>query len=474
MSLTEVAFELGDPRHPLCRLTLAGAHAVYRLLDTGELGRRHRAHLAFHGAPEAAIELVRDLRVGGCEADVLLQTPQTTTLAVSSTTEGARGLAALPAALLAHDVPAAFDPVIAREGRLRVRAVVPRTMDAQLLLRALQDAQRACGFSEFRVQRIAPLAPLAHIEAARRSLAPEQESILALAAAMGYYETPKVVTLEEISRAVGLSISPIHKRLKTAEETIVAQHVGEEPREPPRRRARSAAAPVDAPSPWEMLMRIQGDVGPARVLAQSPGARASLHVLSADEIGGSLSLLVAVASESAQEALLADYAAEGERVSVRVLERSSAHIACRVRAREGSRHSFSWFTRAWGHDASLRSFAFEGGESHVRALLLKPHARERLQERIAEAAKGARWDEWDVLSLRSLGAAAPPSGWPEPLTQRQLEVLRVAHALGYYRTPRSCTLEQVAGTLGVSANAIHKNLVHAESKLIAAYLAAGL
>lgn len=475
MSFTELAFELRDPRHPLCRLIRAEAYGVYRVVDTGELSRRHRAHLAFHGPPEAVDALVHDLRgtSPGARADVLVQGPTQTMLDVDTPAEGP-GLAALVPTLVAHDLTPLLDPIVAREGRLRVRCVVPRHVDAQSALRALQEAQRACGFAEFRIHRIASVTVVAVVESARRSLAPEQESILALAASMGYYATPKVVTLEEIARAVGLSISPIHKRLKSAEETIVCHHVGEATQGTRRRRNRAHATHGEAAGPWEITMRVQGDVGPARILAAFPGARASFHPLAADDASCHAAVLVVHASEAAQAAILASLQEGADATGVRVLERTPQHLALRLRTRERGRYSLAWFSKTWGPAASLRAISFEHGEAHLRVLLLRPHAGERLQQRLSECARVAGWGEWDVVSLRSLAGESPPPVWPEPLTQRQLEVLRVAHALGYYRTPRSCTLEHVAGTLGVSANAIHKNLVHAESKLITAYLASGI
>lgn len=477
MTLTEVAFELGDVRHPLCRVTKAHAgHAVYRIADTGELTRRHRGHVTWHGGPEGAAELVRDLRASRPDAqlEVLHQGSSRSSIAIDATLDAAAGgIAAVPGVLAQHKMVAAFDPVIAREGQLRVRFVVPRVLETPEVLRALQDVQRSCGFSDFRVQRISRISVAAHVESARRSLPPEQESLLALAASMGYYATPKIVTLEEIARSVGLSISPVHKRLKAAEEAIVAQYVGHDAPGSPRRRSRAVQARVEPTSPWELQMRVRGDVGPARALAGVPNARASLHVLSADAVRGQLSLLVVQADAQTQEKLLASLPSQPEVTDAEVVDRSDAHVAIRLVARDRGAYSLSYFHETWGHDACLRSVGFENGEAHLRALLLRPHSADRLQQRLAETARAGSWVDWDVTSVRSLADAGPPPAWPDPLTPRQLEVLRVAHALGYYRTPRTCTLEHVAGTLGVSANAIHKNLVLAESKLIAAYLASG-
>lgn len=480
LSFGEVAFELGDPRHPLCRLTRApGVHAVYRILDHGELQRRHRALIVFHAPGEAQAELIRELRAtrSDVRVDVLHQGTNDITLHVETPLDGGSGapagLAALSATLAEHELVALVDPILAVEGRVRVRFVVPRETDPQEVLRALQDMPRACGFSDFKIQRIGALSPAAHVQAARRALPPEQETLLALAASMGYYETPKSVTLEEISRAVGLSISPVHKRLKAAEEAIVGLHVAPTPSDAQRRRAR-AGGRIEPTSPWEIVLRVRGDVGPSSFLSQVPGAHASLHVLGHDGARQQSSILVLIAPDEAQTKLLAALEDKPDIAQVTVVERSSQHVTARLLTRERGAYALGWWCDTWGEDAALRSIVFEHGEAFVRGVLCRPQTPDRLAQRLQDCAHAAGWSEWEVASLRSLVDGAPPSAWPEPLTQRQLEVLRVAHALGYYKTPRSCTLEHVAGTLGVSANAIHKNLVLAESKLIAAYLANGL
>lgn len=480
MTFTEVAFELADPVHPLCRFTAGSkGHAIYRVLDAGEFSRRHRAHLSLHAPTPLAAGFVEELRGARPETrlEVLDADAMRTSVALDAPLEdpaAGLGLAPLPSLLQSDGLHGLLDPIVASDGRLKVRLVVPRRAEAQELLRTLQDAQRACGFSDFRIARIAPLAPSAHIELARRALPPEQEALLALAASMGYYASPKSVTLEGIARSVGLSISPVHKRLKAAEETIVAQHVSHAlpPRAP--RRSRVAATRADPNGPWELRLRVRGDIGPSAAIAQVPGARASLHLLSSDGGRVQSSILVLLAPDDAQEKLLAAIEDRAEVAAREVVERSPHHAVCRLTTRDRGPYALGWWCEAWGTDAALRSVVLLGGEAHIRALLTRAHTPERLAERLDACARAAGWIEWELVSYRSLAQGGPPPSWPAPLTQRQLEVLRVAHALGYYRTPRGCTLEHVARTLGVSANAVHKNLVLAESKLITAYLASGL
>ena len=57
------------------------------------------------------------------------------------------------------------------------------------------------------------------------------------------------------------------------------------------------------------------------------------------------------------------------------------------------------------------------------------------------------------------------------LTERQRRVLHVAAAAGYYDTPRTCTLADVAGTLGIATSTTSEILRRAEERLVKEFLA---
>ena len=485
MSFTEIVFEVSDDRYPLCRLTRAPSNsfAIYRLVDDGRSSRCYRVQVGYHGPAEHFPELVRELQALRPEdrVEVTFQGEGFISLAIASPVEegkpSVKGFVAASAILQGFGVDTLLEPVIFTNGRARARLIVPRPLDTQDALRSLQEIQRVCGFSGFRVLRTTTVDAGSHVDLARRILPPEQEELLRLAASMGYYDTPKRATLEEVAGRVGLSISPVHKRLKAAEESLVGAHVQPSQREAaPTRRTRRDGRHFDDTQPWEVAVRVQAPkFGPAPFIAQAPGSSAILHVLSEDRATGAVSLLVtAIVPEDYQAKLLSTLEDRPEIVSRDVLARERSHVSLRLLTRGRSGYGFSWWTEVWGGDAMLRPIVFDGTGATLRILLLRPMSEEVFLRRLEDTARAADWQSHEVLNARPLGASLPPPLSSEPLTQRQLEVLRVAHALGYYRTPRVCTLEQVANTLGVSANAIHKNLVLAESKLISAYLAAGL
>ena len=485
MSFTEIVVEMSDARYPLFRATKLPRRgfAVYRVVDDGQASHRYRAIIAYQGARDSFDDLLAELREAHPHEhiEVAHRSDDRLTLTVQSLVEAGReigrGFSATSHLLHRFGIDTQLEPIVFAEGRARMRLLVTRTVDAAEATRAIHELQRITGFPEMRVTRTEQVEPAGHVDLVRRLLPAEQEDLLDLANAMGYYSTPKRVTLDEIAKRVGLSISPVHKRLKAAEETLVDAHIQPQTETSlsVRRRVRRDPLAYDGARPQEVtiLVRAPG-FGPSDLVARTPGSRALLQLLSDDPTTGqATAILTLIAAEDVQSRHLAQLQARADVVSATSLGREKGHLSVRLATRGRTGYGLGWWTEAWGADAFLRPMAFVDDTATLRLVMVRPVAPDLLAARLADMTRLAGWDSAEVTATRPLDSRAPPPE-SEPLTARQTEVLRIAHALGYYRTPRSCTLEQVAGTLGVSANAIHKNLVLAESKLIARYLAAGL
>jgi DNA-binding CsgD family transcriptional regulator len=78
-----------------------------------------------------------------------------------------------------------------------------------------------------------------------------------------------------------------------------------------------------------------------------------------------------------------------------------------------------------------------------------------------------------VREVADVTVLAVREGWsaaPDPLTDRQQEVLAAAYEAGYYDYPRRATQNEVASTLGISGSTVAEHLRHAEAALAAAAL----
>jgi predicted DNA binding protein len=499
MTFTDVVFEIRDPRDPLCRATerAEGAYVICRFTEVGRAHGTHRALVTFCGPQTSAAELLRDLHSSGAheELEVLSITPEMANVRVALRSHGAHHSPPfLPVSQLieAFGSDAIFEPVLFRAGRARVRLLLPKSLDTQRVLLALRELQRVCAWQDFRVVRVANLDAGHYVASLHRILTPEQEDVLRLAVSLGYYDIPKRATLDTVAKALGLSVSPVHKRLKAIEGILMTSRVEPAQSERPdfRRKPRRGTA-VPRPSPLlDVALRVRVSRFPPHAFtARTPSARTLFQHLSADRATGeATALLVVLAPEDQYVKLLSDFEGMPQLRGVETVGRDREHVAVKIRSAlpapttttsvatpAALNHPYAWFPGIFDRDLLLKPVLSDGRDTYVRFLLLRPHTQDDLLARIDDLAKRGGWEEHEILAVRPFAAesASAPIPAPERLTARQDEVLKIAYALGYYRTPRTCTLESVANTLGVSANAIHKNLAAAELNVITSYLSAG-
>jgi len=63
----------------------------------------------------------------------------------------------------------------------------------------------------------------------------------------------------------------------------------------------------------------------------------------------------------------------------------------------------------------------------------------------------------------------PIGDFEEKLTPKQVEIVKMGLALGFYENPRRCNLETLAGVFGISKAAAHNRLKSAERKILTSY-----
>ncbi len=63
----------------------------------------------------------------------------------------------------------------------------------------------------------------------------------------------------------------------------------------------------------------------------------------------------------------------------------------------------------------------------------------------------------------------PIGDYEEKLTPKQVEIVKMGLALGFYDNPRRCNLENLAKVFGISKAAAHNRLKSAERKILASY-----
>jgi hypothetical protein len=224
---------------------------------------------------------------------------------------------------------------------------------------------------------------------------------------------------------------------------------------------------------------------PAAFTAKHQGARIVYQAL-ADEPGVLSHLHVVLSGPETAKEFVALAEADPSLVDSEVLSRDNEHVSLKVRRRQGQVPAtdgarglgvdpLQAIVAALGRDAYAKPAVCEKGSVLGRVVVMRRLPEDELEATLVELARGANWGGVELVGIKDASVEPALVGHrPERLTGRQEEVLRIAHALGYYRTPRACTLEDVASTLGISANAVHKNLTAAEQRIIQNYVGAAL
>lgn len=483
MPLAEVVFEVavGGSLGAFTRAH-ADTRALVRLIGREEGGTRVLLTLA--GPTETTAELVRELRAEAGERpfEVLSITPYS--VVVRALVDPALAPWAAPAArfveVFGHDT--LLEPSIVEQGKVRVRGVAAREMDTRGALEKLQELQRQGGFEGFRVVHVRDFDPKAFGDRSQALLEPEQEDLVRLALAMGYYDTPRRCSLEDIAGRVGLSVSPVHKKLKEVEHVLIRAHLEPDaPRVARRRRQGKGRALATRGLLREVTVRITPPAfGPAAFTAQHPGARVVYQPLT-EEAGFVSHLHVVLAKADTADAFVKLAQSDPGVARVDVLSRDADHVSLKVRRRAGApdglgEDPLQAVAAALGRDAYLKPAVVEGGVVLGRVVAMRKLGEEELAAMLQELAQAARWSEAELVGVRDVDVEGELLAMPRAaqMTARQEEVLRIANALGYYATPRGCTLEDVAATLGISANAVHKNLTAAEQRIIQNHVAGAL
>lgn len=488
MALAEVVFEVAAPG-ALGRFTKAHAEAraVVRFVALGDVAR---AVLTIVGPTELTAGLVRELReeLRGGEFEILSITPYSVVLKAAARPDQAGWAAPASRFVEVFGRDTLVEPAIVEGGRLRIKGVAAQQMDTRRALGKLQELQRLGGWEGFRVVHVSDFDPKAFGDRAAPLIDPEQEELLRLAIVMGYYDTPRRCNLEDIAARVGLSVSPVHKKLKEVEHVLIHAHLEPDAPRPARRRRAGKPRPPAPPGIMrEAVVRLAGEgFAPAAFTARHKGARVVYQPL-ADAPDVSSHLHVVLAGPEETREFLGLVQQDPALLDVEVLSQDADHASVKVRRRAGVAQGadggpglgadpIQVLVAALGRDAYAKPALCEGGVVLGRVVVLRRLSEEELAATLEDLARGAGWGGAELVSLKdvSLESALLARAKLDRLTGRQEEVLRIAHALGYYRTPRGCTLEDVAATLGISANAVHKNLTSAEQRIIQGYVGSGL
>lgn len=227
MPYSRFVVEVQSPGCPVCRSTAdhKEAVAILRPLSSQLEGPPEGFHVVLNGGEEIQKALDTELSEWADQTDLLRQTDDGASWLVREPGEtGATEV--FPTVVEATD-DALFEPVIGREGWLTIPFVAPYDgRDPAEIVQDCQETLEADGH-KFRLIRYRDFDPDRAV-ASDNSLSDKQQEVVRVAYSMGYYETPRQCTLQELADVFGVSKAAIHMRIRTAERKIVDTFVSPE------------------------------------------------------------------------------------------------------------------------------------------------------------------------------------------------------------------------------------------------------
>ena len=124
----------------------------------------------------------------------------------------------------------------------------------------------------------------------------------------------------------------------------------------------------------------------------------------------------------------------------------------------------------FGEQPILPPALAKDGYVHTRLLLTEKVDLADLLQSYEKGVKEGRWSDFKLVRVDDFDPEQQIAGsFSENLTQKQLEVIKTALALGFYNTPRDITLDDLSNIFGISKAAVHNRLQAAERKVIAKF-----
>lgn len=170
-----------------------------------------------------------------------------------------------------------------------------------------------------------------------------------------------------------------------------------------------------------------------------------------------------IASLADQLAPLFDRCEVASRAKDAIVLRTQARLELLKKSGNPTAFALDYF----GEDALVPPALAREGYLHTRLLLTRKVDLADLLSHYEKGVKDGRWTDFKLIRIDDYDPEQQITGaFSENLTQKQLEVIKTALALGFYNTPRDITLDDLSNIFGISKAAVHNRLQAAERKVI--------
>lgn len=226
----------------------------------------------------------------------------------------------------------------------------------------------------------------------------------------------------------------------------------------------------------EVVYKIRSDHDPLCAATEAnANVKAIVNQVSWDAVGGqSRAIISLLGPEDKLVALAEALAPVHDRVETvghgkeQLILRTTARLETLKKAGNPSAFALDYF----GDDAISQPSLVKDGYHHSRLIVSRKVDLADLLAHYEKGVKEGRWSDFKLIRIDDFDPEAQIAGaFTENLTQKQLEVIKTALALGFYNTPRDITLDDLSNIFGISKAAVHNRLQAAERKVIAKFFA---
>ncbi len=225
MGFTEVVYKIRSDIFPLCSYTALHPEvkAVVNLLSWETDTRTAKSLITLMGPEDRLAELASQLNSYFDRIETLGQGKEQLILRTTARADTLRKSGnPFAFALEYFGESAVLQPALAREGYVHTRLLITAKVDLADLLNTYERGVKEGRWSDFKLIRIDDFDPEQQIHGAfTENLTQKQLEVIKTALALGFYNTPRDITLDDLSNIFGISKAAVHNRLQAAERKVI-------------------------------------------------------------------------------------------------------------------------------------------------------------------------------------------------------------------------------------------------------------
>lgn len=227
MTLTEVVYKIRSEGHPLCELTAEDEElkAIVNQSSWDPDTGIQKGILSIIGTENQAEEVLDYLPKLFDNHEVLDRDAEETSVRFETSIETHRDtLNPLAFTLEYFGDSAVIEPTLVKEGYFHCRVLAPGDLDLASMLEDYETGVEEGFWDDFKLVRMEDYdAELQAQGAFVENLTQKQLEVIKTGLALGFYNTPRDITLDDLSNIFGISKAAVHNRLQAAERKVISK-----------------------------------------------------------------------------------------------------------------------------------------------------------------------------------------------------------------------------------------------------------